>query len=365
MISSATTLNTYQRPCCVFGWESRFHIPAKAVRAFLFVFAFLLATPVQADMGCNPYEISKVLTAGVIAIPKGATTGQTVSTSPPDAFRTGCIFSGAVLSGTIIHELFTDTAVVPGFTDVYATGIPGLGVRYTMITPAGCDSNNATISNSRIDVSCFVSGPSGGVYTYITLSVRPSFVVTGTVQPGTSKLSTAPTIKFTYFIKDVSGSWPKSPLYTGVATGTLSTATCSVQTAANAITLPAVSVRSFSSGVGSIAGKQGFNLGFSCATGAQVSIVITDVVDPSNRSTVLKLAPDSTAKGIGIQILRDAATLVAFGPDEAGSGVANQWLIGASPNGLLQLPLTAQYIRTGDLRAGSVKAMATFTITYQ
>jgi len=366
MISLATNAGTCDRSRGVSGsWKRRFNLHAKTIRALLLVFAFLMATPAQADMGCNPFEISKVLTAGVISIPMGATSGQTVATLPPDPFRSGCVFNGAVLSGTVIHELFTDTAVVPGFTDVYPTSIAGLGIRYTMITPDGCDSNNATLSNSRIDISCFASGPSGGVYTYITISVRPSFVVTGTVRPGASSLSTVPTIKFTYFIKDVSGSWPKSPLYTGAATGTLSTATCSVQTAANAVTLPTVSTRSFSGGVGTFSGRQTFNLGFSCASGAQVSIVITDAVDPSNRSNVLTLAPDSTAKGIGVQILRDPTTLVSFGPDAAGPGVVNQWLIGASPSGLLQLPLIAQYIRTGDVQAGSIKALATFTMSYQ
>ena len=262
-------------------------------------------------------------------------------------------------------NLATVTAPTSGFSDVYPTNIDGLGVRYTFNSDAICDTTNLTMKNKAIAISCVISGVPGGAHIYANATVTPSLVVTGAVKGGASTLSSSPIVSFTYTIKDVSGSWPAAPLYTGAASGAFSAATCSVQTVANAITLPNVATRSFSSGVGAIAGRQPFNLSFSCTAGAQVSIVITDAVDPSNRSNVLNLAPDSTAKGIGVQILRDATTLVVFGPEAAGPSVANQWLIGASPNGLLQLPLSAQYIRTGTLGAGSVKAMATFTMSYQ
>ncbi|HWT37156.1 MAG TPA: fimbrial protein [Paraburkholderia sp.] len=36
-----------------------------------------------------------------------------------------------------------------------------------------------------------------------------------------------------------------------------------------------------------------------------------------------------------------------------------------SPNGSLQIPLTARYVRTGAVSAGSVNALATFTMSYQ
>lgn len=102
-----------------------------------------------------------------------------------------------------------------------------------------------------------------------------------------------------------------------------------------------------------------------CAQGAKVSIVITDAVSPSNRTDVLTLGAESTAKGIGVQVLKDQRTTVLFGPDAAGTNVQNQWLIGASPDGVLTLPLSAQYVRTGAVTPGSVKALATFTMSYQ
>jgi type 1 fimbria pilin len=63
-------------------------------------------------------------------------------------------------------------------------------------------------------------------------------------------------------------------------------------------------------------------------------------------------------------VLKGDGTPVVFGPDEVGVGVANQWLIGDSPNGALVLPLSAQYIRTGTVTPGSLRALATFTMSY-
>jgi type 1 fimbria pilin len=96
-----------------------------------------------------------------------------------------------------------------------------------------------------------------------------------------------------------------------------------------------------------------------------VLITLTDAVEASNRTTTLKTTADSTAQGIGVQILNSAGTPVAFGPDSALPGNTNQWTVGSSPNGTLQVPLTARYVRTGAVNAGTVRALATFTMSYQ
>jgi type 1 fimbria pilin len=137
-----------------------------------------------------------------------------------------------------------------------------------------------------------------------------------------------------------------------------------VTQASVAVTLPTVSTGAFSSRVGSIAGSQPFSLSFNCSAGAKVSITLTDNVYPANRSDTLQLTADSTAKGIGIQVLRNGSP-VLFGADSAAAGNTNQWLIGDSPNGTLQLPLTARYVSTAPVSAGTVKALATFTMSYQ
>jgi type 1 fimbria pilin len=345
----------------------RFRRVGTAILALLLACTAFRAGPVHAvTFGCNAVNISKVLDGGVISIPMGAAPGQTVAVLAPSPFQSDCIFpTGASSTGTIITTLDTTTAPAQGFDDVYPTSIAGLGVRYTLNAPAECNTVNATIKKQSLAIACPITGVPGGPHVFLNMTATPSFVVTDTVKSGASALASAPVINFTYTIKDAAGSWSKTPLYTGVASGTLSAATCSVQTPGIAISLPNATTRAFSSGVGATAGRQAFNLSFACSAGAQVSIVITDVVDPTNRTNTLKLAPDSTAKGLGVQILKGDGAPVFFGPDAAGQSVENQWLIGASPNGQLQLPLSAQYIRTGTVEAGSIKAMATFTMSYK
>jgi type 1 fimbria pilin len=340
----------------------------RTIMLWLLAFVALVATPAYANnLSCNAAGLNNTIAAGSISIPAGAATGSTVLTLAPSTIQNNCFLTTGetTTSGTIIVNMATVTAPAAGFTDVYPTNINGLGIRYTVNSDAICDTANQTMTNKAISVSCLINGVPGGAHIYANVILTPSLVVTGPTQGGLTTLSSSPIVTFTYTIKNVGGSWPASPVYTGAASGTLATATCSVQTVANSVTLPTVTTRSFGSGVGAVEGSQTFTLGFVCATGAQVSIVITDAVTPSNRSTTLTLKPESTATGIGIQLLRDAKTPVAFGPDAYGPGVANQWLIGVSPNGILQVPLTAQYIRTGTVGAGTVKALATFTMSYQ
>jgi type 1 fimbria pilin len=328
--------------------------------------AMNFSMPARAEMKCEVGNVGKVLTAGVISIPKSASIGSTVSTLPPSAFQNDCYFADTgprPTTGTSLVNISTTATLASGYTDVYATTIAGLGVRY-QFTSSDCTPASATMSNGLIVIACPFSGPLGGPYMYKDVQVTASFVLVGAVKAGASTLSSAPVLKIALESQGIAGTWSKTPLYTGTATGTLSTATCSVQTDALAVALPSITNRALSSGVGAVAGRQAFNLSFACSSGAQVSIVITDAVTPSNRSDVLTLAPDSTAKGVGVQILKDKGVLVLFGPDSAGPEVANQWLIGASPNGTLLLPLSAQYIRTGDVTPGSLRALATFTMSY-
>jgi type 1 fimbria pilin len=327
----------------------------------------LLVHPASAAMTCNPASVNNVLAAGTITIPMNAPPGTVVSTAAPTGFIMNCSFlntSPFVTSGTTYIQLTVTAALAPGFTDVYKTAIDGLGVRFVFNSPA-CNASNLSLSNSLLRIPCALSSSLGGPNIVTNLTVTTIFVVYGAVKGGASTLSSIPVLSEAYETSDNVGRlWGQSPIYTGSATGTLNTATCSVQTQDIAVYLPTPAVRAFAAGVGAVAGRTAFHLDFTCATGAQVSIVITDVVTPANRSNVLTLSPESTVKGIGVQVLKGDGTPVVFGPDAVGVGVVNQWLIGNSPNGVLVLPLSAQYIRTGTITPGSVKAMATFTMTY-
>jgi len=266
-------------------------------------------------------------------------------------------------SGTNIAN-FSTTAVLAYGTDVYATGIVGLGVRYKFNSSA-CNATNVIMTNGKAAVTCSFSGPLDGPYMPAAMTVTVELVVTGPIQGGVSSLTTVPTVAISFKSSDSSSNWSQPNLYTGSAMGTLTQATCSVSQTNLAVLLPPANTRAFSSGIGTVAAPQPFSLLFACASGAKVSITLTDSVNPSNRSNTLQLSADSTAQGVGIQVLNSTGSPVSFGPDSAAPGNTNQWLIGDSPNGVLQVPLTARYISTGTVAAGTVKALATFTMSYQ
>lgn len=198
-------------------------------------------------------------------------------------------------------------ALAPGFADVYKTAIDGLGVRFVFNAPT-CNASNLPLSNSKLQILCALSGPLGGAYQDTNVTVTVIFVAYGAVKGGASTLSSIPVLSEAYISSDSPGStWSQTAIYTGSATGTLNTATCSVQTQDLAVFLPTLAVRAFAAGVGAVAGRTAFHLDFTCSTGAQVSIVITDAVTPANRSNVLTLSPESTVKGIGVQVLKATA----------------------------------------------------------
>ncbi|WP_205969124.1 fimbrial protein [Paraburkholderia sp. Tr-20389] len=252
-----------------------------------------------------------------------------------------------------------------GFADVYQTGISGLGVRYTFNSPSGqCNANNLTMQNGSITLSCTFSGPLGGPYIQYPVMITATLVVTGPIASGASTLSSAPSIAVSFTTIDTGGPWSQTPAYSGSASGVLTHATCSVNQTNVAVSMPTADTRAFNA-VGAVAAPQPFSLSLSCSAGATVLITLTDSVNPANRSTSLQLTADSTAQGMGVQVLNSGGTPVAFGPDSATPGNTNQWTVGASPNGALQIPLTARYVRTGSVSAGTVKALATFTLSYQ
>ncbi|WP_126228723.1 fimbrial protein [Burkholderia ambifaria] len=115
--------------------------------------------------------------------------------------------------------------------------------------------------------------------------------------------------------------------------------------------------------VGITAGDTGFNIGLSCKTGTNVYVTLTDLTDTGNTGNQLTLTPDSTAKGVKLRILKNGQP-VGYGPDSAEIGNLNQWLVGPSAS-TTNIPLSAQYIATDKVSGGTVKGVATFTMSYQ
>jgi len=98
-----------------------------------------------------------------------------------------------------------------------------------------------------------------------------------------------------------------------------------------------------------------------------VAITFTDAVNPANRSSVLALDKTSTAQGVGVQLKKKAGEVITLGAAVDTPGNPGQWTVATTRNGSVSIPMTASIVPTGgtSVRAGSLSAAATFTMSYQ
>jgi len=102
-------------------------------------------------------------------------------------------------------------------------------------------------------------------------------------------------------------------------------------------------------------------------TSVKVYATLTDNTNPGNTSQVLSLTSDSTAQGVGIQVLKNG-TVLGYGPDASTPGNTNQWEAGVVNVGTnnFRIPLQARYVQTGpNVTPGIANGRATFTMSYQ
>lgn len=243
---------------------------------------------------------------------------------------------------------------VPGMTDVYQTNVPGIGVHFYV--SAGWSGTSGKFNSAPFTEVLPITSSA----TPSTFYTKAELVVTGPVGKGTLTTLPSMTIVFT-------GDCLDDPIYSAphiqaLNTGTTITgSTCSVTTASVDVPLPTIFPGNFNAGS---TGAKPFNIGVNCTQGVTVKVTLTDASNVLNTSTTLGLTSDSTAKGVGLQIL-NGSTPVAFGPDSAVAGNMNQWTAGTATGGPMTIPLTAQYIKTGTVNPGTVKGAATFTMSYQ
>jgi type 1 fimbria pilin len=269
---------------------------------------------------------------------------QSVSANSRITYGTTCNVSKvATVNGT----------PVPGMTDTFQTNVPGIGVHFYVTVGWNGNGNGYTSVPSNETLSASSHNDPANFYT------RADLVVTGPVGNGT--LTYLPSMTLAY-------SGDCIPGYTKVqalTTGTLITGrTCSITTPSVAVTLPAVTADGLAT-VGSTKGSASFSLGVNCSQSMNVSVTMTDASNVANSSTTLGLTPDSSATGVGLQIV-NGSTPIAYGPDSSTRGNTNQWPVGTVSSGPTTIPLTVRYVRTaGTLTPGTVKGTATFTMSYQ
>ena len=296
--------------------------------------------------------------AGPYSVPRDAAVGSEVARALLGATATG-------ISCALIETASVNGTEISAGSGVYQTSVSGVGVIFYVVNGSG---QTLITSTGGGYTSGTISAPGNGTLP----GIQANLVVTGPVVPGFS-LTGLPSVTVT-FTPTGSCSWStgiSNTLPTSASNSAVVPITCTVTTPSISVNLPLVSLGALSA-VGKTGGDTRFPLGLNCASGANVYITLSDATTPANTTSLLTLAPNSTAHGIKLRILNSVGP-VNFGPDSSEAGTTHQWFLGASSS-ISGVPLTVQYYRDDTdpsgatpaaLSAGSVHAQATFTMSYQ
>ncbi|MFV3306719.1 fimbrial protein [Pseudomonas sp. NY15181] len=238
---------------------------------------------------------------------------------------------------------------------VYATSLPGVGV---IVAAKDAGADWVVLEPTAVDLYK-ASWTAWGFHAKARLVATGEPIGTGTV----AKL----TIGEHFIAEKSNGS--KSAIFPVYMSATnVTSSTCSVE--AGSVSIPvdlAITSSSKLQGpVGTTDGNASFNIRLNCSTGMNVYMTLSDANNLGNSSDTLTLSPSPVqATGVGIQVRRNG-TPIRFGPDASMAGNTNQISLGASPNGVLTIPFTANYIKTATtVRPGEANAVATYTLSYQ
>ena len=245
----------------------------------------------------------------------------------------------------------------------------GMGIRITNITHDNMVLRGQSCNGTAIvlDMNCFFA-PAGltTIPTAFSLPIkfRVELVKTATnTATGTPGATIMAFRNYDVVSKTMSNSYGN--LWFGAMTPTVST--CTVLTPNLSVTLPTLKVSDLSPGKPT--GDTPFQIDLSCSGGKSIYVTLTDAADPGNRSSLLSLSSQSTARNVKLQIVKADKSLVNFGPPTAVANNPGQWKVDSSgaagtTGNARSIDLVAQYVSTGAVTPGSVEAAAMFTLYY-
>lgn len=276
----------------------------------------------------------------------------------------------------------------PDANGVYASGIPGIGLRFKL-TGTLIDIQRG---NQRIAVSLETGGSrlaladgkyraDNSLWTFTYTLVKTGPIAINMKAPySTFDFSSAPNAP-------ASQVWVGGDLDTVMsgAAGryvpfnigsfyewTIVPATCYVTTPEMTVPLTQAMLRQFKDGESNI-GLTPFQVGLTCPTGVDsrntISMVLSDNVNLYNSGNTLALTPDSTASGVGIQVLY-SGTPVTFNTDPSnttGKTPSEAMVVGTVGGTSYNIPMAARYIATNgaaNVKVGTVNARMTITVYY-
>ncbi|MDQ8024316.1 MAG: fimbrial protein [Moraxellaceae bacterium] len=228
------------------------------------------------------------------------------------------------------------TTPAPG-TAIYPSGVAGVGYRLVggstatdYLYPWGC---------------CQLSQGTR----QLNVPVGLQLIKTGTIANG-AQLPSGTIARWVY--DQIFGGTASEQNFVLGGSVTFASPSCQVNTPNIAVALPKISTSALPVVDGTTATTP-FRISLNCSSGATLNIMFSTATTVTGKPTVIRST--GTANGVGVQLTDSSSTPVAFGVER---------VVGATPNGALDLAFNARYYRTGTVSAGSVNATATFTLSY-
>ncbi|MDY1038553.1 fimbrial protein [Lelliottia sp. CFBP8978] len=258
---------------------------------------------------------------------------------------------------SVYFKVTVDSAPVDGFTDVYPTDTPGIGVRFHFRDDSDlCEIQYGdTIDNSSRVFKCTLSPtstPMALIYSAVELVKTSNDFYGGQIR----KL---PIVKTSYHIDDQVLERPLSDIWNGSDSISVDITSCSLSTYAASVDLADVPDSSFT-GEGSTAGDKAFTVSMDCSFGININVTLHGVQNADTSDTsVLALTnagTAGTASGLGVQILSNDIPLKLDETIKVMTAI----------DGHEDLSFVARYIQTKpSLGAGTANTVATLELTYQ
>jgi len=311
--------------------------------ALVFV-GFVGGEQAYANDKCTSTVSSTTVSFDTVSVPDSLPVGGTIKTvqlaqvvsCPPGETTQVGSYNGYSQMSTTVNGAFE-------------TGTPGIGVVITEMLPSAMN---------------LTSAPGTGFFQLGPLTSSKSFLLTFTLVKTAKEVQRGMPVNMSQLIfigldnQSAIGNW------ISLTNTRVGAPTCTPTSSAQPVPLPTISATALKS-TGMIAGRTPFKIVLSCQSASNLYVTLTDVNNFSNATNMLTLDPSSTAKNVQLQILKPDGTPASYGPDSPAPGNPGQWSAGKTQTGPVTIPLTVQYIATGTATAGTVKAMATYTLSYQ
>ncbi|HEY0505029.1 MAG TPA: fimbrial protein [Lysobacter sp.] len=315
-----------------------------------------------ADSNCS-VQSGGTLVLGDVAVAAGTPVGTLLGTAATTnmVFRctnipTGQKGQNLYIQASVLGPLDATDTKANGI--IFATSVPGIALKVTG-SPYQAKSEACPRCGPESGPG-FEIGPVNrtGSTSTITNTFTAQLIKTGPITPGS--IGQIQLLRFTAYEYGYTPSDPYMNTMLTLNTGTdVTVKSCSVNAGSTdlTVTMPSIIRTQIGAAVGSTAGRTRFTIDLTCETGSTARIAMTS--GNIYNATQGILADTGTSTNIAVQMLKADTTPMPI------NNTAQ--VLGATPNGQWSVPFFVQYYRTStnQIGTGTVRAAATFTLTYQ